>query len=253
VKLKSTGLSIIPGASLYGINYVTGGVNQGRFANSSTSSIGTGTQTYISGEGTFNSGNAELVLAATNYSGGNAQLWLSGVGNGLSSPRAYAVFYEPAGFFDGLTVGSATLGSKNVPTHMLDVYGNGWFRDKIIIDTQQVFQARQPRQALRGLIVWDASFVYICTATDTWRRRQQFHHGETITQSAQSPASYCGDSARAGHPTDQYIEGYTRAALTLRFRERYGTTASQEWTNEQQVTGSIKMQPGAKAFRWAIA
>lgn len=63
-----------------------------------------------------------------------------------------------------LVANGVTIGANSAPNATLDVRGN-----TIIIST-----ARTPASAsatgATGSVCWDASFVYICTATNTWKR-----------------------------------------------------------------------------------
>jgi len=65
---------------------------------------------------------------------------------------------------DNMTVvGNVGIGTTN-PTEKLDVDG-----DAIRIRTAQT-PASAAATGTAGMICWDASYIYICTATDTWKR-----------------------------------------------------------------------------------
>lgn len=104
------------------------------------------------------SAEADTFIQAVNSSGHSGNFWLRAQGSGIGG-TAYANLYGSSMTFGGLIIGSTAT-----PTAMLDIAS-----DKIRLQT-----AKTPASAAaagnQGDVCWDASFLYVCTATNTWRR-----------------------------------------------------------------------------------
>jgi hypothetical protein len=82
---------------------------------------------------------------ATNFKNGGNTTWLTEAGGGVTFPGTVAT--------GALTVtGNATLPSGN-----------------LIVSTETT-PASAAATGTKGTVAWDASYVYVCTATDTWKR-----------------------------------------------------------------------------------
>jgi hypothetical protein len=81
------------------------------------------------------------------------------------SLKSVAKFYtDNAGLtFDGLVVGSNAY-----PTHKLDVIGTGKFTGLLTVAGST--PASSSATCETGVITWDSSYIYVCIATNTWKR-----------------------------------------------------------------------------------
>jgi hypothetical protein len=84
--------------------------------------------------------------------GGNAGKGYAVVGGGINGS-----------VFMGLTVGDLVA-----PSHMLEVAGTGKFSGLVSVAGATPASAGATGEA--GTVTWDASYVYVCTATNTWKR-----------------------------------------------------------------------------------
>ena len=57
---------------------------------------------------------------------------------------------------------------QNSPSYQLDVAGTGRFTSALVVPSSAPSAATDTCTA--GMITWDATYVYVCTATDTWKR-----------------------------------------------------------------------------------
>lgn len=65
--------------------------------------------------------------------------------------------------FDGLAVGSNTH-----PSHMLEITGTGKFTGLLTVAGSTPASSSATCEA--GVITWDSSYIYVCIATNTWKR-----------------------------------------------------------------------------------
>lgn len=101
---------------------------------------------------------SELLLHANeSVNSRNVRLKLATTGS-----DSRATLYRETGL--GSNFLGLTIGADSAPTALLDVRS-----DSIRISTAKT-PASASATGTQGMIAWDASFIYICTATDTWKR-----------------------------------------------------------------------------------
>jgi uncharacterized protein DUF2793 len=106
-------------------------------------------------------GDTASVLFQSGWTG-HAEMGLSGGTDFAIKVSDDGTSWNEAMVFDGASgwIGLAT----SAPTEMLDINS-----DAIRIRTDQT-PASASASGQKGQICWDADFVYVCTATDTWKR-----------------------------------------------------------------------------------
>lgn len=151
-----------------GVNLAVGDdtVNQLKFKNGSTISTALGTEILSAGTQTkaVFYVNAEFATVSGVYqsnvfnsSGGGIILDIVNLGNAATN---YAALYGTG----GAPLAGVTIGANASPNAMLDVRS-----DSIIISTAKT-PASASATGVQGMIAWDSGFIYICTATNTWKR-----------------------------------------------------------------------------------
>lgn len=94
---------------------------------------------------------------------GTGNIGLFGAFGSTASPDLYPFKYGYIG--DGLMIGATTgSGASYVPAAPLEIRG-----DRMMITTEKT-PASASATGVKGTICWDASYIYVCTATDTWKR-----------------------------------------------------------------------------------
>ena len=143
-----------PGAILHTVNTSAGAATVGAFIQNSSLTAGT---------------EVRLGFAPnTNVVGDNRYSWIGAV-NGTGSNDSSLTFATAPGGADATermridSSGRVGIGTSS-PTTLLDVNAN----------TIRVRTARTPASAsatgATGEICWDANYIYVCTATNTWKR-----------------------------------------------------------------------------------
>lgn len=167
-------ISLVPNAS--GLFFDANsrlGINGGAIA-SGNAALSVGVTALASGNAALTvgttalaSGNAALVrgVNALALTGGTMQGGIVGSGNTVGAP-AYRTRSDSGLYGSGHFVGvsSSGIGALLVGSDFVQVEG----------DNFQIKTSRTPASATAsgtiGQIAWDTSYIYICTATNTWRR-----------------------------------------------------------------------------------
>lgn len=135
VKLSSTGLVLESDSSITGapavttrsIQWASGADTVAYLYNGYTGAGGSSLLAQISLiPATDTLGIAEIYIAAKNDAGARAVFRIINQGSANAINPYMMMYREGSSAFKGLTIGDAV-----VPTHMLDVYGTGWFQDGV--------------------------------------------------------------------------------------------------------------------------
>lgn len=114
--------------------------------------------------GIVSAGNGSVLLA-TNGSSGNLQLRVTHTASAVN-------YAQITGSATGNAVTISTGGSDANRSMSLTAAGTGLVQ--ITNDSLRIVTSKTPASATatgtQGQVAWDASYIYVCTATDTWKR-----------------------------------------------------------------------------------
>lgn len=114
-------------------------------------------------EGGFSTGDNSEILVGANKSQGQTSILGYLFNNNTTTNYGYLKLYDGTTALTWLNNGNVGIGTSS-PTELLDING----------DTIRLRTSKTPASATdtgnQGEIAWDANYIYVCTATNTWVR-----------------------------------------------------------------------------------